>query len=59
LEQLGGELSRAGRFYKSGFHIGISPSKVLPSVRELDELEAKLKLEEVGFSEVSDFCFER
>jgi hypothetical protein len=37
LEQLGDELSRAGRYYEWGFRIKISPTDALPSVEELDE----------------------
>ena len=59
LEQLSDELSRVGRYHKASFRIVLSPSDLLPSVRELDELKAKLTLEEVGFSEVSDFYFKR
>ncbi|CAN0599911.1 unnamed protein product, partial [Ectocarpus sp. 12 AP-2014] len=59
LEQLGDELSRVGRYYEWGFRIKISPTDALPSVEELDELTAKLSREEVGFSQVLDFCFKR
>ncbi len=59
LKQLSGELSRVGCYYKPYFYINISPSENLPSVRELDALEIKLALEEVGFSEIIDFCFKR
>ncbi|MFG5383828.1 hypothetical protein [Yoonia sp. R2-816] len=59
LQQLSDELSRVGRYYSRGFRIEISPTDALPSVEDLDELKAKLSREEVGFSEVLDFCFER
>lgn len=59
LQQLSDELSRVGRYYESGFRVKISPTDALPSIEELDELTARLSREEVGFSDVIDFCFKR
>ncbi|MBZ8117498.1 hypothetical protein KUD11_02435 [Roseovarius sp. LXJ103] len=59
LVQLGDELSRVGRRYSPDFRISISATGALPSIGELDELDAKLTREEVGFSEIIDFCFKR
>lgn len=59
LVQLSDELSRVGSYYNSRFKIVLPPSDVLPSVRQLDELESKLALEQVEFSEIVDFCFKR
>jgi hypothetical protein len=59
LFQLGNELTRVGRQYKEGFHIAISPTSVLHKVEELNDLETQLSAEEIGFTEVMDFCYER
>jgi hypothetical protein len=59
LNQLGDELTRIGSLYDTNFHIEISPTNVLPKVDELDDLKARLSTEEVSFSEVLNFCYER
>lgn len=59
LKQLGNEISRVGRAYKSDFSFEVIANSHLPSVAELNELETKLSREEVGFSEILDYCFER
>jgi hypothetical protein len=57
LLQLSSELTRVGRSYSKNFHLELSPSEALPSVSQLDDLAARLSREEVGFSEVMDYCF--
>ncbi|WP_207208056.1 hypothetical protein [Salipiger sp. IMCC34102] len=59
LLQLSDELSRVGRCYNPEFRLTISATSALPSIGELDELSEKLTREEVGFSEIIDFCFKR
>ena len=59
LAQLSDELTRVGRYYENGFYINVSPAEVLPTVAQLDELEARLSREEAGFTEVIDFCLKR
>lgn len=59
LHRLSAELTRVGRGYNAQYNIGISGTDELPSVEHLDELRAKLTQEEVGFSEIVDFCFKR
>lgn len=59
LNQLGSELTRVGRAYKSDFSVEVIANRNLPSVAELNELETKLSREEVGFSQIFDYCFER
>ncbi len=57
LKQLSRELSRVGKRYKAGFSVEISATDELSSVAHLNELEVRLRREEVGFKEVSDYCF--
>ena len=57
LNQLSGELSRVGKGYKAEFSVEISGTDELPSIAYLKELEVKLAREEVGFSEIIDYCY--
>lgn len=59
LAQLGKELTRVGNHYQAGFRIEFSPTKTLPSIIELNNLEARLSREEASFTEVLDFCLKR
>ena len=59
LEQMSDELSRVGRHFKSDFRITITITEALPSIKEIDDLEAKLTREEVDFDKVLEFCFKR
>ena len=59
LGQLSSEFTRVGKQYKTGFHIVVTPTNALPTVSDLDELAARLSREEVGFTEVMDFCIKR
>jgi O6-methylguanine-DNA--protein-cysteine methyltransferase len=57
LNQLGNELSRVGKGYKTGFSVEISGTDELPNITYLNELEERLAREEVGFNEVMDYCY--
>lgn len=57
LNQISGELSRVGKGYNAEFTVEISGTDELPSIIHLNELEAKLASEEVGFNEVIDYCY--
>ncbi|KGY07046.1 hypothetical protein [Vibrio sinaloensis] len=59
LFQLGKELTRVGQHYNAKFKIVISPTQVLPNVDELDKLKEQLSQEEVSFTDIIDFCYER
>jgi hypothetical protein len=59
LRQLSAELSRVGRGYNAEYAVEISGTEELPSVERLDDLEASLFREEVGFAEVIDYCYKR
>ncbi|EOW7153583.1 TPA: hypothetical protein ACPZQZ_001937 [Yersinia enterocolitica] len=59
LDQLGLEFTRVGRQYDAEFRIAISPTNVLPSADQLNDLGARLSREEVSFTEVLDFCYGR
>lgn len=59
LSQLSVELSRVGKGYNRKFAAEVSGTDELPSVAHLNELEARLTREEVGFTEIIDYCFER
>lgn len=59
LSQLSAELSRVGKGYNSEFAVEVSGTDELPSVAHLNELEARLTREEVGFTEVVDYCLKR
>ncbi|MGB3739608.1 MAG: hypothetical protein WA948_09665 [Pontixanthobacter sp.] len=56
LSQLSAELSRVGKGYNAEFTVGISGTDELPSVAHLNELAARLTREEVGFTEIIDYC---
>lgn len=56
LSQLSAELSRVGKDYNADFTVKISGTDKLPSVKTLNELEARLAREEVGFTEIIDYC---
>ncbi|HIK74717.1 MAG TPA: hypothetical protein EYG00_08460 [Alcanivorax sp.] len=57
LNQLSGELSRVGKGYKTKFSVEISGTDELPNVAHLNELDARLAREEVGFNEIIDYCY--
>lgn len=57
LGQLSSELSRVGKGYNAEFTVKISATDELPGVGNLDELEARLTREEVGFTEIIDYCY--
>ncbi|ENM3850245.1 hypothetical protein NTE31_003308 [Vibrio cholerae] len=57
LNQISVELSRVGKVYNADFSVVISGSDELPSIMHLNELEAKLVREEVGFNEIIDYCY--
>jgi hypothetical protein len=57
LNQLSDELSKVGKYYNAKFSVKISSTSELPNVEYLDELEMKLANEEVGFDEISDYCY--
>jgi len=59
LRQLSAELSRVGRGYNADYAVEVSGTEELPRVEHLDDLEAKLSREEVGFAEVIDYCYKR
>lgn len=59
LNQLSAELSRVGKGYKEDFSVEISGTDELPNIAELNELKRKLASEEVGFNEISDYCYKR
>lgn len=59
LRQLGVELSRVGRGYNAEYSVEISGTEELPSVEQLDELEARLSREDASFTEVIDYCYNR
>lgn len=59
LNQLSGELSRAGKGYNAEFSVEISGADELPSVAQLNELEVRLAREEVGFNDIIDYCYKR
>jgi hypothetical protein len=59
LKQLSSELTRVGKDYNVRFSVDISGTDELLSVEHLNELEAKLSREEVGFNEVTDYCYKR
>ena len=59
LEQLSSEFTRVGKQYKTGFDFTVTPTSALPTVADLDDLEARLLREEAGLAEVKDFCLKR
>ena len=59
LSQLSAELSRVGKGYSGDFTVKISVTDELPSVAHLNQLEARLTREEVGFTEIIDYCLKR
>lgn len=56
LNQLSNEFTRVGRQYDVDFHVTVTPTNAQPKVDELDDLKVRLSAEEVGISEVFDFC---
>ena len=56
LSQLSAELSRVGKCYNPEFTVEVSGTDELPNVKSLNELEARLTREEVGFTEIIDYC---
>jgi len=56
LKQLSAELSRIGQGYQAEYTLNISGTDNLPKVGHLDDLEARLTREEVGFTEILDYC---
>lgn len=59
LNQLSRELTRIGRGYKTDFSVNITGSDELPSIEHLNKLEALLESEEVGFTEIMNYCYDR
>ncbi|CAM3036411.1 hypothetical protein [Vibrio diazotrophicus] len=59
LHQVSSELTKIGKIYKPDFFVEISGSDDLLSIAELNELESRLENEEVGFSEIIDYCYKR
>lgn len=57
LSQISAQLSKVGKGDNAEFTIEISANDALPSIKQLDELEARLTREEVGFSEIIDYYF--
>ncbi|RVU85883.1 hypothetical protein EOL70_00070 [Leucothrix sargassi] len=59
LNQLNSELSRVGREYKTDFSVEISLNDELPNISDLNELEERLVNEQVGFTEIIDYCYKK
>lgn len=59
LGQLSAELSRVGKGYNAEYTVAISATDMLPSIARLNDLEARLTREEVGFTEIIDYCLKR
>jgi hypothetical protein len=59
LNQLSKEFSRVGKSYKADFSVEISGTDELPNVAHLNELEARLEREKVGFNEIIEYCYKR
>ncbi|RKT81317.1 hypothetical protein BJ925_1582 [Rahnella aquatilis] len=59
LNQLGNEFTRVGREYDANFYVRVIPASVQLKLDELDDLKVRLSAEEVGITEVIDFCNER
>jgi hypothetical protein len=57
--QLSTELSRVGKGFNPEFKLVLAGTAELPSVDHLNELEARLSREDVGFSEIIDYCLKR
>jgi len=57
LSQLSGQLSRIGKRFENKFTVEILGTNELPNIERLNELDRKLKREEVGFKEVIDYCY--
>jgi hypothetical protein len=57
LTQLSSELTKAGRHYSENFRMEVSTTDQLPSISQLDAMEASLSREELSFKEVIEFCF--
>jgi len=56
LRQLSAELSKVGKLYTADYTAKISGTGELPSVSHLNDLEARMYREEVGFTEIFDYC---
>ncbi|EJD6670603.1 hypothetical protein M0K80_RS06990 [Providencia rettgeri] len=59
LKQLSAVLTNIGNKYTTNFYITITPTSHLSKIEELNELEARLAKEEVSFTDVLNFCYER
>lgn len=59
LLQLGKELTKVGYEQNRDFYVSISAGSDLPQIEELDTFESKLSREEVSFTEVLNYCYER
>lgn len=57
LKQLGFELTRVGKQFSAEYDVKVKANEQLPSVEQLDELEARLSGENAAFSEIIDFCY--
>ncbi|UXS01322.1 hypothetical protein [Agrobacterium tumefaciens] len=58
LKQLSRELTRIGKVYGGSFSLSIEASEEIVSINQLNELEGRLRNEQVGFKEVIDFCYQ-
>ncbi|ODS05052.1 hypothetical protein [Vibrio scophthalmi] len=59
LFQLSKELTRIGRQYNEAFSVVISPTNALPRIEKLNELEDQLSQENVSFTKIMDYYFEK
>lgn len=59
LQQLSCELSRVGKGYNSDFMVQIATADNALNIAHLNKLEDQLHREEVGFTEVIDYCYEQ
>ena len=59
LSQLSEEVTKVGKLYDEEFSVQISLTDELPTIEQLDQLEAKLRQEKVSFNDVMDFCFKK
>jgi hypothetical protein len=57
LKQLSSELTRVGQQFSGEYEVKIGATEKLPSVKQLDILEARFSCEDAAFSEVIDFCY--
>lgn len=56
LRQIGSELTKVGQTYDAEYTVSIAASDALPQVDQLNDLELRLRHEEVSFTEVIDLC---